>query len=244
MAVLPISSVNVKSNSNRINFGMHRAGDREESSKSYPRSSNPLKTVPVAVLIAMSPAMANSVPPATPASLNSEAITELLNQSPENLHVATYSKNLIEEPIPACYARWKGLRTEKILMHKIVSGNDTKYHMFFTSTGRDGVSQVYLIKDDTPGCEEGAATPPNVMKLIYHNIGKDKEFCGVKTIESIIGRDGKSNGALIREIRLDDDAANLIIDLITNNSKWKNLTTITVVETNSEKLMTQRVSDY
>ena len=60
-----------------------------------------------------------------------------------------------------------------------------------------------------------------VAELVYHNIGKEKEFCGIYTWCSLWDKDGAAN--ITKEVRVTDDAANEIIDLLANDQKYYRL---------------------
>lgn len=77
---------------------------------------------------------------------------------------------------------------------------------------------VYLPKDMQRG------DPPAIMNyLIYHNIGKDKEYCGM------LGRywkwekeNGKNKFYRIeKEYRVTDDAANIILDIMSKKHEYR-----------------------
>ena len=56
-----------------------------------------------------------------------------------------------------------------------------------------------------------------VTELVYHNIGKEKEFCGIYTFCRISDKTCITN--VTKEVRITDDAANELIDLMANDSK-------------------------
>ena len=66
--------------------------------------------------------------------------------------------------------------------------------------------------------------PPIITGLVYHDIGKDKEFCSVKMIHTRY-----KNGEMIRHLlheRVDDETAQLLIDFLAGETQWKNSTNI------------------
>ena len=80
--------------------------------------------------------------------------------------------------------------------------------------------------------------------LIYHNLGEGKEFLGIRTRQYLY-HDKKDpeaiTGTLYREIRLDDRAAQYLLDLRTGDTKWNNKTDISFEVTNSPRVMIPEV---
>ena len=113
------------------------------------------------------------------------------------------------------------------------------FDMVYTNNRIDesgSISDVYIVQKSRDIPAKSAFHPPKVFKLMYHNIGKDKEFCGVITKEDLLDENGQYISGIEKEIRLDDDTAQKLIDLVTNHSKWKNNTFIKICETKSERL--------
>lgn len=140
---------------------------------------------------------------------------------------------------------WSGIKDFQVIFSKNIKANGTDYILVFTGSDRASVSKkqvddVYVIKKGT-GCSKDAAFPPYVVKLIYHNLGPNKEFCGVLVKEEIRKSDGTFTRMMEREIKLDDDDANLIIKLLANTSEWTNSTHIELVETTSPNLTYPKV---
>lgn len=79
--------------------------------------------------------------------------------------------------------------------------------------------------------------------MIYHNIGKDKEFLGVLVYEEIY-KEGQASpvGFLTREYRLDNESAQFLLDLNANSTKWLDKTGIEFKETTSPNI--QSVKSY
>ena len=84
--------------------------------------------------------------------------------------------------------------------------------------------------------EVKSLNPPQVVKLVYHDTGKDSEFCGVVVRENHYTSKGEFYN-LDKEIMLTDNAANQIIDLLAGDSKWSNKTSIEYSTTTSPNLL-------
>ena len=140
------------------------------------------------------------------------------------LGIPFFSKRKVQEIVPAV-------------------GNEVKVFLVFTKLKRQGsdndVIHIFYVehsyKDDNPEHH-----PPDVRGLIYHDLGEDKEFLGIKIYVPIYRNDG-SEGGVIREVKLDDTSAQYLIDFLTNDTKWVNKTDITYSETISPKVMIPKV---
>lgn len=112
-----------------------------------------------------------------------------------------------------------------IMAHKFMARKQVQYLLFIGHYGKEGekeVTDVLIVpeKDELGIRKYPSIYPPQVMYLIYHNIGKDKEFCGAYMEERIYRKDGSMSGTMWHEMRLDDDTAQIIIDLITGYSNF------------------------
>ena len=98
----------------------------------------------------------------------------------------------------------------------------------------NAVKGVYMIAD---GYKTNLSIrPPMVTKVVYHNIGKDKEYCGIIVHEDQ-HKDGKYVATYIAEYKIPDNIANTLLAFITDNSKFKNKTPIGYAETNDTKCL-------
>lgn len=85
--------------------------------------------------------------------------------------------------------------------------------------------------------------PALVRRLVYHDLGTGKEFCGIITQFSFFDKYGEPR-TLEREIRLDDTTAQLMIDFMAGDTEWGNNTGIKFYETKSDQLAPVKVFDY
>lgn len=234
-AILPVSSVSFA---------------RKNNSEGAPYDGGmtaPLgKTVPVIVLMAMNPALLNSA--ATMSNLQGEEENPNLitmAEPAQNFEIddATYvmqpetigkSQSVNKPPYG-----WNLFLQDDIV--EVNKGHNAlgNFDMVYTNNRIDesgSISDVYIIQKSRNIPAKSAFHPPRVYKLMYHNIGRDKEFCGVITKEDLLDENGQYISGIEKEIRLDDDTAQKLIDLVTNHSKWKNNTFIKICETKSERL--------
>ena len=245
MAILPISSVSFK-NTTPANFTSRRGNDMEgnEFTPSIRRGTTDLAKMPVVVLLAMTPAMADAKMPKLPELENLPAIEIAETQTPET-DAMTYiiaPKAQETQQSKAPYG-WECLKYENIkLAHKFnVKGQE--YNLLFTSKSKSNdVKFVYIIPTNTTGGKEIGDIPPAVQQLVYHDLGKDKEFCGAIIEEDLINsKTNKYEGTLRYELKLPDETAQKLLDLLLDNSEFDNKTLVTLKKTNSPNLTPMEV---
>lgn len=229
MAITPINGISVKQNyrNNNINFAGKRRmvdNDEEPQESNLPRRSSKMATVPVIVLMAMTPGMMEGKQPVTVLPANAINI-----EAPANLNKAekagtTYymaGVNQSEDSeVPDV------LSDDKIQHKETFVANGKKYTMYYTDLlkgfkGRyKDVSDIYivpqdfkLIKDDI-GYE--ANTPPKMIQFRYHKISDDinNNFVGAVLHQKICDENGNNTKFKTWEIRLPDEIANKILYLI------------------------------
>ena len=253
MVVMPISVAStVFGAANNVSFsGYNRRknnGDTEGSPVEYNRSSNNLAKVPVIVLMAMSPAMMNAKTPVnnlsemegekaeiiTPIPIASEELDEMSTISPEFNVPPT---NQINPPFGV--AALNGHR----IYHTDTFMKDGKKHYIVYSglKSSDNVSKVSVFPEGFRN--ENGKQLPFVQELIYHDLGKEKEYCGVivRSIQKLPNGKFKSTK---EEVRLPDKCAQTLIDLLANYSSMKNFTSIKYSETKSAQLRPTVTTSY
>lgn len=115
------------------------------------------------------------------------------------------------------------------------------FYMLYTTVDDDiedpkDVRYVYIILDKENHSPNDANNfPPMVEELIYHKLDNGKEFCGVLIWENTVNKEGKNTGWMRSEIKIDDDTANLLMDLLLNQSGWNNKTGIKYSATTSPR---------
>ena len=84
------------------------------------------------------------------------------------------------------------------------------------------ISAIYWVDENV--IKYSPYDPPIVTGLVYHDIGKDKEFCSVEMIKTRY-KNGEMFRYRIRE-RVDDETAQLLIDFLAGETQWRNSTDI------------------
>lgn len=204
-------------------------------------SSSLMKKVPVIVLLAMNPATLNSAIPMMPETDNPDKIVMLAPEQKADIKSTYVINPMVEQASQQSddpYG-WHRFKFGKIFYHAPATGNDKDSYdlVFFTSDlyqkTENGVQEVYLIDKTKTGSKKSIEHPPMVYKLIYHDIGKENEYCSVMTTETLVDENRKAIGSAIREIAIDDNTANKILALMSDKSEWINETTIKFETTKS-----------
>ena len=181
-----------------------------------------LKCVLIAGLFAMIPGALNGGVPAGD-NLGNGMNASTAIQSPQQdfpLNLPFFSRRKVQEVVPAI-------------------GDGVKAYLVFTKLKKQGeendVLQIYYIEHSYYDDNE-QHDPPDVRGLIYHNLGEEKEFLGIKIYQPIYRANGTRSG-MMSEVKLDDVSAQYLIDFKTDDTKWKDKTGITYEETNSPRVM-------
>lgn len=214
----------------------------------YPEKMNQTKRVIIVVLLAMIPAILNEDIAAKAVTLNPEQLTEVLAnipmQEPDKMTAIFPGVNEIQQSYPLGVAYFSDLKVQQI---KPAIGNGAKANIVLTKLLRQGgandVLEVYYVKDSWKD-NNFNHRPPEIEELIYHNLGGDKDFLGIKIRENIykIGNNTMHpDNVMEREVKLDDESAQLLIDLMSGDTKWNNKTSITYSETTNPKVMPPKV---
>lgn len=171
---------------------------------------------------------------AVTASLNAESY---LNEGKGELIILQQDK----KGIPYNYKGLASQNIKKVIKTKV---NGKNYNIIFTDSKimivngnvtladpkDNGVQSVFIAPEDYE--DNVAYEPPRVINLIYHNLGDDsKSFCGVRVTEDVYDEEKREHGILKSEIIIPDEAAQEILDLISNYTTFKNKTHIRFLET-------------
>lgn len=169
--------------------------------------------------------------------MGEEKVSELIAQPNEEVNDATYvakpEQFQQDYPLGVAFFRYRKLKQIK---SAIAGGH--KANLVMTSYNRNDntVSKVYLVRNDYKNSIE-TQEPPYIEELIYHDLGPDKEFLGIKVLESVYDKHThKYNGAIEYELRLDDNSAQYLLDFNAGSTKWIDETRIKFKETKSPKL--------
>lgn len=253
MIRMAVSGLGIGLNVNHyVNFAGQNSrknnGDTEGSPVEYNRRSNNLVKVPVIVLMAMLPAMMNAKTPVTNLSETNGAKTEIVapilidsEELDEMTTIAPYFSNPQNAQTKAPFGVAE-LIGRKIYKAESFVNNGEKYYIVYS--GRQNSKFVNRVTVFPEGFRnENGKLLPVVHELIYHDLGKGKEFCGVLVFSNTVLKNGDSKKT-IEEIRLPDECAQTLIDLLANYSTMKNMTSIKYSETKSPQLRQTKVEIY
>ena len=199
--------------------------------------ANPLASIPVIVMLAMAPMSADGKQPAQLVPIDSAHITELLAQAnATNLQTTSTKQSVLDNALK----NNKSIQADRILLKsKGQFGGEDAYFLLTSMDKNDTHNRVEDIQIITRGLKP-KDHPPKVIELVYHDLGAGKEFCSVKVNETFFSNDGKTR-LVTYETRIDDQSAQLIIDVMANETKWKNGTRIKFSETKSDELAAFKV---
>ena len=250
MAVLPVSSLSFKSNHTSLENvnPMTEADFTPEVPKSHKGAS-----VPVIVLMAMSPALMNNAAEKMKAAEweNNTDKIEVVAKTPQNSIDTdkTYVMSPINPEVEAVNGDypfgWYYFKHYAVKFSPPATVNGKKYDLVFAdnySSTRNCAASVFLIERGSKN--DKFETPPRIKEFIYHDIGNDQEFCSVKVLTEIYDDDENELGYKISHVRLDDSSAQVMIDFLTGNKDTKNYTGIKYYRVNNSKLDPQYVRYY
>ena len=246
MIRMVVSGLGIDLDVNRyVNFAGQNSrknnGDTESLPVEYNRSSNNLAKVPVIVLMAMSPAMMNAKTPITNLSEMEDAKTEIIAPIPidsEELDEMTTVAPDFSKPHTAQVKAPFGV--DELIGHKIhhydtFMKNGKKHYIVYSGINNaDYVNKVSVFPEGFDRVKEKKLLP-YVRELVYHDLGKGKEYCGIIVITHQRLKNGNYK-TIKEEVRIPDNCAQTLIDLLANYSKMENSTSIKYSETKSAQL--------
>lgn len=246
MIRMAVSGLGIGWDVNRyVNFaGQNRRknnGDTEGSPIEYNRSSNNLAKVPVIVLMAMSPAMMNAKTPITNLSEMEDAKTEIIAPIPidsEELDEMTTIAPDFSKPHTTQVKAPFGV--DELIGHKIhhydTFMKDGKKHYIVYSgiNNADYVNKVSVFPEGFDRVKEKKLLP-YVRELVYHDLGKGKEYCGIIVITHQRLKNGNYK-TIKEEVRLPNEVAQNLIDFLADDTKMQNNTSISYSKTKSPQL--------
>lgn len=224
-------------------------GDTEGSPVEYNRRSNNLAKALVVVLMVMSSPMMNAKISVANLTEGDGAKTEIVEPILIDLENLDEAITIVPDCSNPQNAQTKApFGVTDLLGHKIHHAdtfmkNGKKYYIVYSGINNaDYVDKVSVFPEGYNGVKEGKLLP-RVTKLVYHDLGKGKEYCGI----IVISTQKLKNGDFKRtteEVRLPDNCAQILIDLLANYSKMKNRTSIEYSETKSPQLRQTKVEIY
>lgn len=245
MIRMAVSGLGIGLNVNHyVNFAGQNSrnnnGNTEGEPVEYNKSSNNLVKVPVIVLMAMLPAMMNAKTPVTNLSETNGAKTEMVapilidsEELDEMTTIAPYFSNPQNAQTKAPFGV-TSLLGQKIYHYDTFMKDGKKHYIVYSSIRTpDYVDKVSVFPEGFPN--KSGVLLPWVEELVYHNLGKGKEYCGI-IVRSVNKLQNGRYKTTYEEVRLPDECAQTLIDLLANYSKMKNNTSIEYSETKSAQL--------
>lgn len=180
----------------------------------------------IVAVVAMSPAMLKGTEPVKAMPLDAEQLTEIIAAPRQEKEVSTI--NFHHAP-----SRLKEfLGDDRVLYKKSFVSDGIKYTMYYSngtlfnpaSREENFVTDVIFVPSDYDYVLKENVKPPWLTKLIYHDLGPDKEFIGANiryTKEVPDEYYGTQNAYFEKEIRLPNDIANEVMDLTLGDTKFE-----------------------
>ena len=219
--------------------------DTEGSPVEYNRRSNNLAKVPVVMLMAMSPAMMDAKTPVTNLSEMEEAKTEMvapiLIDSEELDEMTTIAPDFSNPQNAQTKAPFgvTSLLGQKIYHYDTFMKDGKKHYIVYSSIRTpDYVDKVSVFPEGFPN--KSGVLLPWVEELVYHNLGKGKEYCGI-IVRSVNKLQNGRYKTTYEEVRLPNEVAQNLIDLLADDSTMKNATSIKYSKTKSPNLRQTKI---
>lgn len=237
MAVLPVNSVRFN-NSTAVNFGRRVNKETENQENNYKsQKASGMVTVPAALLLALATSAINSSQPVAAQPTESETRVEMVSTASQasRSNTAPQFKDIFHR-LPY-YSEYLSEMRMKMSLPVTTTGGG-KSNLVFASAGQadnKNVEYIYFIPDGYNN-KRKELHPPKVEALRYHNLGGEKDYCGLVIKSYRQGSNGVAK-TVTSERRIDDNTANLLIDLIAGDSKYVNKSKIEFEETSDPKLM-------
>lgn len=251
MAVLPVSSLDLEKNS--VSFGKKRQTKNNVTAPNSNPSASKLAAVPIVVMLTMNPSLLNAYDPETVNGLNSNKEIPALVINPEqvnNIEAPQLPKVSRIEDLPEIKAYLN--ENKNFIIKKIPTKANGKDAIIvyedYSKTGKQ-VNTVSLLTSDfknydyLPNNVRKPITAPEILTIIYHDLGEDKEYCSVATFNVRYKYENGHNKRynLYKEYRISDEAANELLALTINKS-YSNLARVKFEETKNSNLAPDRIT--
>ncbi len=145
-----------------------------------------------------------------------------------------------EYPLGWAYLRSKAI---KEIVPTKASGSSASF-VFSGKSNTNEVYKIYYIEENETD-DNYHHRPAEVEGLVYHNLGENKEFLGVKLLYFLYhdkSEPNKVTGYMYSEVKLQDvKSGQYLLDFRTDDTKWINKTDITFEVTNSPRVMMPEV---
>lgn len=247
MLVMPVSTANagcrVNNNTNFLgNNNRNLNSNQEEAPVENNLQSSKLAKVPVIVMLAMTPSMLNAKTPLKGIPEIEGAKTEMIATLPApakeldkmtaapNFEAPEVQQSPVVHPLAA-----KMFPGDRVLEFDEFNYKGKKQYMAFIAhpNHEKYVFEIFIVPEDYK--PNAGMYKPEVSELVYHELGKGKDFAGVILVKTTnLGPSKWQEYA--EEIRLPNECAQKIIDLLANDSKWTNDTYVKYSDTTSPNL--------
>lgn len=224
MVVAPVSNVNLKSYRNNVHFGQRAEDDGQDRVQHTPKKASNFVKVPVIVMMAMSPAMLNSISSAQAQDNNYEGIELLAMASPS---AAPQSTSSTYSSTRSSYVRPSITQYEK----RFTTGGTT-YTMYYVHPNKESypnsknVTEIYFVPAGytpmNPYRESSDRNiPPRMVGLKYHDLGAGKEFVGVVVNERKYNKSANTVSYYEKEIKLPENISDELMDLYKGRTRFQ-----------------------
>ncbi len=116
-----------------------------------------------------------------------------------------------------------------------------KYYIVYSGISKaDYVNKVTLFPEGFKVSEDGVLLPW-VQELVYHDLGKGKEFCGVIVRSAKKLQNGKYK-EMTEEIRLPNEVSQNLINFLADDTQMENRTSISYSKTKSAQLRQTKIN--
>lgn len=229
MAVLPVNGLSLK-NSSSLSF------ERKKSEKNAPpvtppSGSNKGASVPVIVLMAMSPALMNSAAAMQEGMVENGNKIEVVSPAPSSKSdVPTYvmvSPKSVDETAPAQNVTRPWLQpSEKVVYQRSFVANGVKYNIEGSSKiGDKTITKLLFVPEGFKQVKTtiGLKTlPPRFTELVFHDNGNDDDaFLGVVLDHFTSDANGSNPRNILYEMRLPSNVGMELFKLLSGEAGYK-----------------------
>ena len=207
---------------------VHHSDDCMSLVKAYKRACA------VVAFVAMSSATLNSAEPVKVLPIDAEQLTEIIAAPRQEKVVSTINFHQAQQKqkkhpyLPGGFAyldMQEGFWAE-------MDGVETKIVLAKCDESKNAspnqVDKIYFIPPNYK--DENLSYLPEIIELVYHDLPNGKEYLSVKTVEYVYksDKDVKPIKALYKDVRINDRAAQYLLDLRTGDTQWINKTGIPI----------------
>ncbi len=254
MIRMAVSGLGIGLNVNHyVNFAGQNSrknnGDTEGSPVEYNRRSNNLAKVLVVVLMVMSSPMMNAKISVANLTEGDGAKTEMVEpilidseELDEMTTIAPYFSNPQNAQTKAPFGV-TSLLGQKIYHYDTFMNNGKKHYIVYSGiSNSDYVNKVSVFPEGFDSVKEKKLLP-YVRELVYHDLGKGKEYCGIIVITHQILKNGKAK-TIKEEVRIPNEVAQNLIDFMAGDTEMKNMSSISYSKTKFPNLRQTKVEIY